>query len=249
MTGETSTYDVLGIPITATTLDKAAATIISWKGDDTGRAVGVRDVASIMAMRADPALLAVSRRTAMNVPDGMPLVWIGKRRGHDVERTCGPDLMEKLLLETAGSELRHFFFGGKPGVAELLAKRFCARSRGIEIVGTYSPPFREMNEEEDAQIVQMIRDSGADIVWVGISSPKQDLWMDEHLGKLPVTMVGVGAAFDFHAGMVRRAPKWAQRAGLEWLFRLVSEPRRLWRRYLILAPKFVFLLIAGRFKA
>ena len=211
--------------------------------------MGVRDVASVMAMHADPALLAVSRRTAMNVPDGMPLVSIGRRRGLPVERACGPDLMERVLMEGAGTGLKHFFYGGKEGVADLLARRFRARNRGIEIVGTFSPPFRPMTPEEDAEIVRMIRASGADIVWVGISSPRQDLWMDAHLGRLPVTMIGVGAAFDFHAGTVRRAPGWMQRANLEWLFRLLSEPRRLWRRYLVLAPKFVWLTGADWLRA
>ncbi len=249
MSGAFETYDVLGIPIAVTTLDATSQAILRWKNDSKGRAVGVRDVASVMAMRADPALIAVARRTAMNAPDGMPLVWIGQRRDLPVQRTCGPDLMEKILLESPQTGLRHFFFGGKDGVAEVLAERFRARAPGVEIVGTYCPPFRPLTAGEDAEIIAMIRDSGADVVWVGISSPKQDLWMDAHLDTLPMTMIGVGAAFDFHSGMVRRAPKWVQRAGFEWFYRLASEPRRLWRRYLVLAPKFVFLIAADRLRS
>ena len=234
------TFSVLGVPITVTNLDEAAKTIASWKNDRRGRAVGVRDVASTMLIHADPALLAVSQRTVMNVPDGMPLVWIGKHRGFAVERTCGPDLMEKIMLDSTTSGLKHFFYGGKEGVANKLANHFRNRKPGIEIVGTYYPPFRALTAEEDANIVEMINTSGADIVWVGISSPKQDIWMDEHLSKISCTMIGVGAAFDFHLGSVQRAPVWMQRNGLEWLHRLYSEPRRLWHRYLVLAPKFVW---------
>ena len=238
-----STYGVLGIPIAATDLERAAAKISYWKDDSIGRSVGVRDVASLMALRSDPFLRDVSRRTAMNVPDGMPLVLLGKCHGLPVARTCGPDLMEKVLLESPSTGLKHFFLGGKEGVAEKLSERFRGRNPEISIVGTYCPPFRPLTSEEDSMVVKMIIDSGADVVWVGISSPKQDIWMDEHLDSLPVTMIGVGAAFDFHSGEVLRAPNWMQRAGIEWLHRLASEPKRLWRRYLVLAPKFIILVI------
>ena len=237
-----ATFDVLGVPISVTDLDSAAAATLRWQGDGRARSVGVRDVASVMALRDDPALIALTRRTAMNVPDGMPLVWIGKARGLPVGRTSGADLMQTTLALGVGSGLKHFFYGGKEGVAELLAKRMRAAVPGLCIVGTYCPPFRALTTEEDAAVVARIRDSRADVVWVGISSPRQDIWMDSHLDRLPVTMVGVGAAFDFLAGTVRRAPRWMQRSGLEWAHRLASEPHRLWRRYLVLAPKFVWLI-------
>lgn len=240
MQPEFATYDVLGIPISVTDLDSASAAILQWKDDARGRAVGVREVASLMAMQADPALIAISKRTAMNVPDGMPLVWIGKYRGLPVERTCGPDLMEKVIADGVSRGVRHFFYGGKIGVAEALADRFRSLVPGVEIVGTHCPPFRSLTPDEDSLVVKTINDSGADVVWVGVSSPKQDIWMDEHLDRLSATMVGVGAAFDFHSGAVQRAPVWMQRNGLEWVHRLWSEPRRLWRRYLILAPHFIW---------
>lgn len=242
-------YDVLGVPITVTSLQGAADTLVGWSEDKRGRYVGVREGASIMAMREDPALLAITRGAAMNVPDGMPLVVIGKMRGLPVSRACGPDLMEKMMLEGPRNGLKHFFYGGKEGVADKLAARFRERAPGVQIVGTYCPPFRPLTPEEDEDVTRRIIESGADIVWVGISSPKQDVWMAEHVDRLPVTMIGVGAAFDFHSGEVERAPKWMQKSGLEWLHRLMSEPKRLWKRYLIQAPKFVWAVSTSRFKS
>jgi N-acetylglucosaminyldiphosphoundecaprenol N-acetyl-beta-D-mannosaminyltransferase len=233
-------YKVLGIPIAATTLDSASAAILNWSKDNKGRYVGVRDVASLMVMAEDPQLLALSQKAAVNLPDGMPLVWIGKSRGLPVQRTCGPDLMDLVCRNSPETGLKHFFYGGKEGVADQLADVFRLRAPGIEIVGTYCPPFRTLRADEDAQVVRKIKESEADIVWVGISSPKQDIWMRDHVDVLPQTLIGVGAAFDFHSGAIKRAPIWMQRFGLEWLHRLTSEPKRLWRRYLVQAPKFVF---------
>ncbi len=237
------TYDVLGVPISAVSLETAAQRIALWKGDRVGRSVGVRDVASLMAIRSDTDKLETSKRTSMNIPDGMPLVWIGKLKGYNVQRTCGPDLMEKMLLESGRTGLKHFFYGGKEGVADTLAEKYREKVSEIQIVGTCCPPFRELTPEENEAVVEQIRQSGADIVWVGMSSPKQDIWMDEHLDSIPATMIGVGAAFDFHSGAVRRAPKVMQRLGFEFAFRLASEPKRLWRRYLVVAPVFVGLVL------
>jgi N-acetylglucosaminyldiphosphoundecaprenol N-acetyl-beta-D-mannosaminyltransferase len=237
-------YDVLGVPITATNLQNAAAHIHRWKGDRISRYVGCRDVASLMVMAETPDLLAIAQKAAMNVPDGAPVAFFGRIKGHKVSRTCGPDLMEKLLSDPSYHDLKHFFYGGKEGIADVLAQIFTAK--GAQIVGTFCPPFRPLTQTEDARIIAQIHNSGADIVWVGISSPKQDIWMADHLGRINATMIGVGAAFDFHSGAVERAPQWMQRSGLEWSFRLLQEPRRLWRRYLVLAPKFVFrILTAG----
>ena len=240
MNAKVSTYNILGIPIAATTLNSTAAALRCWSKDQTGRYVGVRDVASLMALRSDADLLRHCQSAALNLPDGMPLVWIGRLRGHAVSRGCGPDLMEKLLMASGREGLKHFFYGGKPGVAKKLARVFRNRNPQVDIVGTHSPPFRCQTRQEDDAVTASIRASGADIVWVGLSSPKQDIWMHSHVDLLPQTLIGVGAAFDFHAGEKLRAPKWMQGAGLEWLFRLMTEPRRLWRRYLILAPLFLW---------
>ncbi len=246
MPQEIVNFDVLGIPIAATNLEKTAQLLLDWSQDSKGRYVGVREVASIMKMYSDPALLKVTREAAINIPDGMPLVWIGRRNGYEMARTCGADLMEKMLRESAVSGLKHFFYGGKEGVADGLADTYRRQVSGLQIVGTYCPPFRPLTKEEDEAVIKTILASKADIVWVGISSPAQDVWMQAHVAQLPQTLIGVGAAFDFLSGEVARAPLWMQKNGLEWLHRLISEPRRLWRRYILLAPKFAFLVLSKR---
>jgi N-acetylglucosaminyldiphosphoundecaprenol N-acetyl-beta-D-mannosaminyltransferase len=153
--------------------------------------------------------------------------------------------MLALCERSVGRGYRHFFYGGAEGVPERLAASLQQRFPGLLVVGTYSPPFRPLTSEEDVQVVQMINEAAPDVVWVGLGSPKQDQWMAAHVGQLAApVLIGVGAAFDFHAGRKKQAPLWMQRSGLEWLFRLLTEPRRLWRRYLISNPKFVFLVLA-----
>jgi N-acetylglucosaminyldiphosphoundecaprenol N-acetyl-beta-D-mannosaminyltransferase len=142
----------------------------------------------------------------------------------------------------------HFFYGGAPGVAEKLVTRLCARFPGLSVVGSYSPPFRPLTTAEDCSVVEQINTARPDIVWVGISTPKQEYWMAEHVGKITApVLIGVGAAFDFHAGLKKQAPRWMQRSGLEWCFRLLTEPRRLWRRYLVNNPSFVWLILRQAF--
>lgn len=176
-------------------------------------------------------------------PDGMPLVWVARLRGRKVERVCGPDLMPALLDRGRAIGARHFLYGGAPGVAERLAARMCARYPGLQIVGTYSPPFRPLTDDEDAEVVLMLNESGADCVWVGLGSPRQEHWLAEHRDRLSAPLLlAVGAAFDFHAGTKRRAPRLMQRTGTEWLFRLASEPRRLVGRYVRTNTLFVWLL-------
>lgn len=242
---ELKSFRVLDLPISITNLADACDRVTNWAADGIGRFVCVRDVASLMVCIDDPDLRKLNEAAAMVVPDGMPLVWIGKSRGLSVERTCGPDLFDQICKVSPERKLKHYFYGGKDGVADNLAQLCCKRYPGIEIVGTECPPFRPVTPDEDSQTVARIFASGADIVWVGMSSPKQDRWMRDHYQLLPQTLIGIGAAFDFHSGEVRRAPKWMQRSGLEFLYRLVSEPRRLWRRYLILAPLFVWRVAIG----
>lgn len=176
-------------------------------------------------------------------PDGVPLVWVGRLRGRRIERVCGPDTMPDLLDRGREIGARHFFYGGAPGVAERLAARMTARYPGLLVVGTHCPPFRALTAEEDAAAVRMIEDSGADCVWVGLGSPKQEHWLAEHRDRLSAPLLlAVGAAFDFHSGTKRRAPRLMQRTGTEWLFRLASEPRRLLGRYIQTNARFVWLL-------
>jgi N-acetylglucosaminyldiphosphoundecaprenol N-acetyl-beta-D-mannosaminyltransferase len=174
----------------------------------------------------------------------MPMVWLGRRQGKQVERFCGPDVMPAILDRSRRMGFSHFFYGGKPGSVELLAESLQERFPGLNVAGIYSPPFRPLTLEESAEVAKMINDSGADFVWVGLGSPKQDHWLASFrpLLKAPV-LLAVGAAFDFHNGKIKRAPKWAQRSGVEWLFRLGSEPRRLFWRYTVTGLRFGQLLV------
>jgi N-acetylglucosaminyldiphosphoundecaprenol N-acetyl-beta-D-mannosaminyltransferase len=241
-----SFYDVLGVPISVTTLAAASKAIQDWAQDDSGRLVFVRDVHGVMQAQDNPELMRLHHDAAMVTPDGMPLVWLGQLAGLPVARTCGPDLMECVLRESRSSGLRHYFYGGKPGVAEALKDAFERRFPGVRIVGTGMPPFRPLTGDEIRQAADAFNASGADVVWIGLSTPKQELLMRDLAPHVRSTLVGVGAAFDFHTGAVRRAPGWMQRAGLEWSWRLASEPRRLWRRYLVMAPAFVWRIVFSR---
>jgi N-acetylglucosaminyldiphosphoundecaprenol N-acetyl-beta-D-mannosaminyltransferase len=231
------------VPVSVTTLADASARIHAWAGDDKGRFVCIRDVHGIMQAYDNRELAEVHKSAAMVTPDGMPLVWLGQRAGFAVERTCGPDLIDRVLADSAASGLRHFFYGGKPGVAEQLSAVFEARYPGVRIVGARTPPFRELSSAELNETASSMSASGADVVWIGLSTPKQEFLMRRLAALTPATLIGVGAAFDFHTGAVNRAPRWMQKVGLEFLFRLASEPTRLWRRYLIMAPRFVWLIV------
>jgi N-acetylglucosaminyldiphosphoundecaprenol N-acetyl-beta-D-mannosaminyltransferase len=174
------------------------------------------------------------------VADGMPLVWLGRSQGFPMKRRVyGPELMETFCSQT-GSRYRHFFYGGAPGVADHLAKVEHER-HGIQIVGTYCPPFRPLTEEEEREVETMVEAARPDVIWVGLSTPKQEKWMFEHRDRLNVpVMLGVGAAFDLNTGRLKQAPAWMRENGLEWLFRLIAEPRRLWRRYIVNGSKFAW---------
>jgi N-acetylglucosaminyldiphosphoundecaprenol N-acetyl-beta-D-mannosaminyltransferase len=186
---------------------------------------------------------ALNHEEAVASPDGMPLVWVGRAMGKQVGRVCGPDLMPILIDRSREQGARHFFYGGAPGVADALAARLGERFPGMIVAGTHSPPFRPLTAEEDAAEIELINAARPDYVWVGLGSPKQDLWIDDHRASLNASVLfAVGAAFDFHSGGLRRAPVWMQRTGTEWLYRLIAEPRRLLRRYTVVNTKFVLLL-------
>jgi len=203
-----------------------------------------------MQSQVDPSLRDIHNQAGLVTPDGMPLVWLSRLRGHHhVQRVYGPDLMLACCEASIRNGYRHFFYGGGPGVAERLAKRLGQRFDGLQVVGTWTPPFRDLTTAEEEALIDRIASSKPDIVWVGLSTPKQERWMARYIGRLPAAvLIGVGAAFDMHAGITRQAPRWMQRSGLEWLFRLATEPRRLWRRYLTNNPRFVwrlFLQLSG----
>jgi N-acetylglucosaminyldiphosphoundecaprenol N-acetyl-beta-D-mannosaminyltransferase len=237
--------NILGVRVSATTMEITLRTIEAWIARHESYYVCVTGVHGVMESWRDVNLRHIHNTAGLVTPDGMPLVWLSRLMGfRQVERVYGPDLMLMVCGRSAQQGYRHFFYGGAPGVAEKLASRLRSRFPGLQIAGVYSPPFRALTPEEDEAVVERINAAKPDIVWVGLSTPKQERWMSEHRGWLnaPV-LIGVGAAFDFHAGLKRQAPHWMQKNGLEWLFRLVMEPRRLWRRYLINNPWFLWLVL------
>jgi N-acetylglucosaminyldiphosphoundecaprenol N-acetyl-beta-D-mannosaminyltransferase len=209
--------------------------------------VCLRDVHGVIQAQHDAEFRHVLNSAFLNTTDGMPLVWLGRRAvGSFVDRVYGPDLMLEVFKATEHTGYRHFFYGGVPGVAEALKARFEGLFPKATICGIYCPPFRPLNAEEEADFVALVRERKPDMIWVGLSTPKQERFMAEYLPKLDTTlMFGVGAAFDFHAGRVKQAPRWVQRAGFEWLYRMLSEPKRLGGRYLKTIPLFLWL-IAGQ---
>jgi N-acetylglucosaminyldiphosphoundecaprenol N-acetyl-beta-D-mannosaminyltransferase len=234
--------NVLGVRVSAIDLPGAVRTIAGWITARASSYVCVSGVHGVMESQDDSTLLAIHNRAGLVAPDGMPLVWLGRLDGYrHMQRVYGPDLLLACCAESERRGWRHFFYGGGDGVADLLSQRMRQRFPALQVVGTYTPPFRPLTELEEADVVHRIREARADIVWVGLSTPKQERWMAAHVGRVDApVLIGVGAAFDFHAGLKRQAPLWMQRSGMEWLFRLASEPTRLWRRYLTNNPRFVW---------
>jgi len=243
--------DVLGVQVSAVNLDHALDVLDQWITFGGRQYVCVTGVHGVMESRRDEALQKIHNDAGLVVPDGMPLVWWSKARGHAAAgRVCGPDLMLACCERSMTTGYRHFFYGGADGVASLLARGLEKRFPGLVIAGTYTPPFRPLTPDEDADVVRRINDAAPDIVWVGLSTPKQERWMADHLHRIDApVMIGVGAAFDFHAGLKKRAPLWLQQTGFEWLFRLATEPRRLWKRYLTNNPAFVALALGELWRA
>jgi N-acetylglucosaminyldiphosphoundecaprenol N-acetyl-beta-D-mannosaminyltransferase len=242
----TDRADVLGVDVSVINMDDAIATLERWIEEERREYVCVTGVHGVMECRRDPLLRKIHNEAGMVTPDGAPLVHFlrltGKKR---TQRVYGPDLMREMTAISGRRGYRQFYYGGNIGVAEKLRETLVRSVPGLQVVGTLCPPFREMTPEEDCAVVDAINAARPHIVWVGLSTPKQERWMATHLGRIEVpVMIGVGAAFDFLAGTKRQAPRWMQRHTLEWLFRLCSEPRRLWRRYAYIVPGFA-LLAAG----
>ena len=239
--------EVLGVPVDASTLREAADRILTLVESRRGGFICVRDVHGVILCQDDPELLDIHRRAAMVTTDGMPLVKAVQRAGHrEATRVYGPDLMLEVCGRRVG-ELRHFLYGSTPDVLEGLSRSLERRFPGLHVIGTHSPPFRSLTDDESAEERALIRATRPDVVWVGLSTPKQERWMAANVDHLDgAVLVGVGAAFDFHAGRKRQAPSWMQRSGLEWLFRMLSEPRRLGPRYLIVVPRFLWLSMCER---
>ena len=240
--------NILGVGVCPVSQAAALARIDRWIANSDRQYVCVSGIHGVMESQRDDGLRAIHNAAGMVVPDGMPLVWLSRLwGGSGVERVYGPDLLLACCDRSLTAGYRHYFYGGGPRVPDLLMARLQARFPGLVVAGGYSPPFRPLTPEEDAEVIRRINAARPDIVWVGLSTPKQERWMAEHRDRVEAPVfIGVGAAFDFHAGLKRQAPRWMQRTGLEWLFRLLAEPRRLWRRYLRNNPLFVWnVLLQG----
>lgn len=239
-------FNVLGTGISALTLEAARDFILAARGGRQPGYVCCATAYNLNLARQDPGLRAAYQGALLNTPDGMPLVWLGRRLGHPgVTRVYGPDLLLAACDAGRAAGLTHYFYGGAPGVAEALRDRLVTRYPGLQVVGTFTPPFRPLAPAELAALRADLAARRPDVMWVGLSSPKQELFMAAHAASFQgPLLVGVGAAFDFHSGRVPQAPRWMQRGGLEWLFRLGTEPRRLWRRYLVHNPLFVLRVLA-----
>lgn len=241
--------DVLGVPVSAVNLRMAVGIIARWVLLRERNYVCVTGVHGIMESWRDDDLRRIHAAAGMVTPDGMPMVWLLKMAGHrHADRVYGPDLMLAMFDAGVARGVRHFLYGSTPETTARLQNKLLGLYPGASIVGIHSPPIRPVGAPEDDSVCQMINDSGADIVWVGLSTPKQEVWMARHRDRLrcPV-LIGVGAAFDMHAGMLRQAPRIVQRSGFEWLFRLALEPRRLAGRYMRNNPAFVALILKQKF--
>lgn len=249
---------VKGVGLSATCYEQTAAWIAGRGRAGTPGYVCVCNVHTVMEASRDAAYAACLNGAAIATPDGMPLVWALRKLGEpQQQRVYGPDLLlacaqawnneaqngSDNVRDGAVTPIRNYFYGAGPGVAQELAQTLSASYPGFICVGAESPPFRELTDEEDRAAIQRINDSGAQVLWVGLGAPKQERWMAAHAGEIRPVMVGVGAAFDFLTGRVRQAPRWMMRCGLEWLFRLAVEPRRLWRRYAVNNPGFLWYLL------
>ncbi len=241
----TNRVNVLGVGISVLNLQVALQEIAGALRARRKGYICVTGVHGVMEAQNDEAFRAILNHAFLCTPDGMPMVWMGKIRGHPkMRRVYGPDLMLEACAWGEMNACRHFFYGGAPGVAELLAQKLQAQFPKMEVAGTFTPPFRPLTPAEEMQLAEKVRLARPDILWVGLSTPKQEKFMAEFLPRLDATlMIGVGAAFDFHSGRLKQAPRWMQRSGLEWLYRLRQEPRRLARRYFKNNPLFLLKIL------
>jgi N-acetylglucosaminyldiphosphoundecaprenol N-acetyl-beta-D-mannosaminyltransferase len=238
---------LLTVPVHVTNYTEVAAKVAALIAEKKRPATSIvqTNVYTLVNAQEDPEYRGVFDDGVLSVPDGMPLVWMLRSKGHPIkDRVYGPDLMLFLCDAAAKRNWRCFLYGGLPGVAEELRLALIRKFPALNIVGSYSPPFRELTPEEDSTVCKIINAARPDIVWVGLGSPKQDLWMHDHRTRVDAAVLhGVGAAFDFLSGRVKQAPRWMMRMGLEWLYRLSAEPGRLWRRYTFTNLKFIFYVV------
>jgi N-acetylglucosaminyldiphosphoundecaprenol N-acetyl-beta-D-mannosaminyltransferase len=234
--------NVLGVGLSVINLDSAVDAVTQALERKQKGYVCVTGVHGVSEAQTNPAFRAILNHSFLTTPDGMPMVWMGRLQGfREMGRVYGPDLMLRVCDWTRTRGYKHFLYGGAPGVVEELKQRLERQFPGLQIAGHYTPPFRPLTTDEEAQLARQVAALKPDLFWVGLSTPKQEQFMAKYWQTLDATLFfGVGAAFDFHAGRMRQAPRWMQRCGLEWLFRLLCEPRRLWKRYFKNNPLFLW---------
>jgi N-acetylglucosaminyldiphosphoundecaprenol N-acetyl-beta-D-mannosaminyltransferase len=240
--------NILGVGVMPMDLTRAVAMLEGWRDEGRRDYVCCVSVHGLVTAQKDPVIRSALNGAGLATQDGMPLVWLSRLAGFgEARRVCGSDLLNAMCELGSRKGHRHYFYGGSPPVVERLVSNLKQRHPGLIVAGSHSPPFRPLSEQEDQADVAAINEARPDYVWVGLGMPKQEKWIVSHLGRIHATaLLGVGAAFDFHAGTKPRAPEWMQRSGLEWLFRLLSEPRRLAHRYLIDNTIFVTCAIQQR---
>lgn len=248
MTSRPPAMEVCGVRIDAYQVDSAVEQLLVWGAERVGRAVHLCNAYTLSLALEDVDFTNLLNADDANLPDGMPLIWIARQLGltHMRERVYGPDLMHATLDRGRAAGARHYLYGSSPDVVRRLAERLRNRFHGLELAGVESPPYRNLSEAEADLLVERIAASDATHVWVGLGTPRQDDFVHRFRRRINAPLIAVGAAFDFHADAVRQAPRVVQRAGLEWLFRLSTEPRRLWRRYLFGNSRFIAAVVRER---
>lgn len=237
-------YSILNTYVNSTSYEEATGTIVKWARDHESRYICAANVHMIMEAYDSPDFQEIVNNADLVTPDGMPLVWAMRRLGSlHQQRVYGPDLMLEVLAKIDHPKTPIGFLGGSPDVLEHMVGNLKTRFPSMNVTYRFSPPFRPLSPEEDRRIVEDLNTSGARILFVGLGCPKQERWMAAHKDNVRAVMLGVGAAFDFHSGNKRQAPKWMQAIGLEWLFRFAQEPQRLWRRYLVYNSRFMVLIL------
>lgn len=240
--------NILGVNISAINMDWLLNFLNENIKELSGDYICVSNVHTTITAYEDPEYLKIQNGGIMAIPDGGPLSSVGKKRGHtNMERTTGPSLMGKIFEISAEKGYSHYFYGSTEETLTKLRQALLEKFPNLDIAGMYSPPFRKLTEEEDAEIIKNINEANADFVWVGLGAPKQENWMAAHQGKIDGLMIGVGAGFDYFAGNIERAPEWMQKSNLEWLYRLLQDPKRLFNRYLYTNTKFIWnVIIKGK---
>jgi N-acetylglucosaminyldiphosphoundecaprenol N-acetyl-beta-D-mannosaminyltransferase len=242
--------DVLGVKVSAINLSTAVDMADRWIAAKNRGYICVTGVHGVMEAQKDVEFLRILNHAFINTPDGMPMSWVGHLQGlSQMDRVFGPDFLATMCQLSVWRGYRHFLYGGEPGVAELLKETLQRRFPGLLVVGTYTPPFRNLSAAEEDDVLAQVQASKPHILWVGLSTPKQERFMAHYIDRLEVPLlVGVGAAFDYHTGRIRDCPHWVKRAGLQWSHRLLQDPRRLWKRYLRNNPAFVWNIVLQTLK-